>query len=308
MAILRKKNFLFLVLMCLAGVSFAAQAMDTSHRYPLTAQPVKAHAQAGDPDAQYAWGYMLYYGKSGIAQNKQEAMLWFHKAASKGQPQAIQALEIIRRAEHPQVGVPIHPKPQVIDPHAPKAVPLHQTLKPTSHTNMPAEKQHLLNHQAAPRVDLNHRVVAPSPAAMPHQAMPMHHHTQPMHASQAAPRMMPQIPPSMFIQMIRRNHALLMKRPSSHYVVQLTASHRFQSLMDYARHEKRLLAVPSLHPLIFYRTEHRGQPWFVLLGGNYATHDEAKHAVALIDHELKSQQPFVKSMRSIQASLAAPSH
>lgn len=365
----RKNIFFGLALMLFSGVVLAVNDTAGTRQYPLSRQPVEAHAQAGDADAQYAWGYMLFYGKDGVTQNKKEAMLWFHKAAAKGQPQAMQALEIIRRAEHPQVGVAIHPKPHVVDKAAPKAMLIHETLKPSSHPDMPVEKMHLLQNQEAPKVNMTEHVVAPPPASMPHdshisadeQAQPvmgasspqvqqasnthdpvpssqerpnhvmsinatdvspigMEHHAaapsvhHPAHsitmnhpaASQptTADAKMPALPPRLFNQMIQRNHALLMKLPSGHFVVQLKASHQFETLLQYAQHDKRLLGVPSLHPLIFYRTDHGGKPWYVLLGGNYATHDEAKQAVALIDHELNTAQPFVKSMRSIQASLS----
>ena len=51
-------------------------------------------AKAGNPDAQYAVGYMYYYGK-GVVENKQMASYWMGKAAAQGQPAANKALTAI---------------------------------------------------------------------------------------------------------------------------------------------------------------------------------------------------------------------
>ncbi len=49
-------------------------------------------AQMGNPNAQYAIGYMYYYGL-GIVPDRQVAMVWIQRAANQGQPQAIQVLD-----------------------------------------------------------------------------------------------------------------------------------------------------------------------------------------------------------------------
>ncbi len=51
-------------------------------------------AMEGDPDAQYAVGYMLYYGK-GVAVNKNDGMEWIRKSAKQGNSLAEQALGIV---------------------------------------------------------------------------------------------------------------------------------------------------------------------------------------------------------------------
>lgn len=51
-------------------------------------------AQEGNPDAQYAIGYMYYYGL-GTSQNQQSAIAWMQRAANQGQAQAIRAVDSI---------------------------------------------------------------------------------------------------------------------------------------------------------------------------------------------------------------------
>lgn len=51
-------------------------------------------ARAGKPDAQYAIGYMYYYGQ-GVVENRKKALHWIKCAAKAGQPDAIEALKLI---------------------------------------------------------------------------------------------------------------------------------------------------------------------------------------------------------------------
>lgn len=48
-------------------------------------------AQAGNPDAQYALGYLYYYG-DGVPKNENKAKYWMQRAATQGQKSAEQAL------------------------------------------------------------------------------------------------------------------------------------------------------------------------------------------------------------------------
>lgn len=51
-------------------------------------------AKKGDAQAQYAYGYMNYYGL-GVAQDEDEALFWFGRAAQKGNVNAEAAIEMI---------------------------------------------------------------------------------------------------------------------------------------------------------------------------------------------------------------------
>ncbi|PJE15583.1 MAG: hypothetical protein CK430_04055 [Legionella sp.] len=56
---------------------------------------LKPEADRGQPDAQYAIGYMYYYGQ-GVIENREQAWLWIKRAAKAGQPDAIKAVKILR--------------------------------------------------------------------------------------------------------------------------------------------------------------------------------------------------------------------
>jgi TPR repeat protein len=55
---------------------------------------LKPEAQKGQPDAQYALGYMYYYGK-GVVEDRKKAWFWINAAANLGQPHAKEAIRIL---------------------------------------------------------------------------------------------------------------------------------------------------------------------------------------------------------------------
>ena len=56
---------------------------------------LKPEAETGQPDAQYAIGYMYYYGQ-GVVEDRKQAWYWINCAAKAGQVDAITALKILR--------------------------------------------------------------------------------------------------------------------------------------------------------------------------------------------------------------------
>ena len=55
-------------------------------------------AKAGQADAQYAVGYMYYYGQ-GVVENRKKAWYWIERAANAGQSDAVSALSILRQGK-----------------------------------------------------------------------------------------------------------------------------------------------------------------------------------------------------------------
>lgn len=51
-------------------------------------------AKKGQPDAQYAVGYMYYYGQ-GVVEDRKKAWFWINQAAEAGQSEAIEAVKIL---------------------------------------------------------------------------------------------------------------------------------------------------------------------------------------------------------------------
>ncbi|RUR17304.1 sel1 repeat family protein [Legionella sp. km535] len=55
---------------------------------------LKPEAAKGQPDAQYAIGYMYYYGQ-GVVEDRKKAWYWINMAAEAGQPDALVAAKIL---------------------------------------------------------------------------------------------------------------------------------------------------------------------------------------------------------------------
>ena len=53
-------------------------------------------AEQGSPEAQYAVGYMYYYGQ-GVIENRQKAWYWITKAAQNGNQDAQRAVKILKK-------------------------------------------------------------------------------------------------------------------------------------------------------------------------------------------------------------------
>lgn len=59
---------------------------------------LKYEAQKGIPEAQYAIGYMYYYGQ-GVNENRKRAIYWINQAARAGHPEAVAAREALYKTE-----------------------------------------------------------------------------------------------------------------------------------------------------------------------------------------------------------------
>ena len=59
---------------------------------------LKPEAERGQPDAQYAVGYMYYYGQ-GVVEDRRKAWYWINMAAAAGNPDAQEVVKILGHNE-----------------------------------------------------------------------------------------------------------------------------------------------------------------------------------------------------------------
>lgn len=91
-----------LMALCLAGIlcgctssTLKAGRQDfNAQNYTAAVQKMRPLAEKGNADAQYALGYMMYYGK-GTAVNRKDGVMWIQKAAAQGLPEAVQAEKML---------------------------------------------------------------------------------------------------------------------------------------------------------------------------------------------------------------------
>ena len=67
-----------------------------AHQYREAFIRLKPVAEKGVPDAQYAVGYMYYYGE-GVVEDRTQAWYWITRAAHAGQPDALEAAAILSK-------------------------------------------------------------------------------------------------------------------------------------------------------------------------------------------------------------------
>jgi DamX protein len=72
-------------------------------KYGCSLDKIEKAAEQSDPDAQYALGYMYYYG-IGTVRDQQTAKLWIERSADQGQSLAIKAIKLIDHTDYPKMG------------------------------------------------------------------------------------------------------------------------------------------------------------------------------------------------------------
>ncbi len=95
-------------------VSFASSQVCADNqflqKFDCSFEKIQSIAHNGDADAQYALGYLYYYG-IGTIKDKKAGLIWIRKAARQGQPLAIEALKsleapsAVSSATQPEAGV-----------------------------------------------------------------------------------------------------------------------------------------------------------------------------------------------------------
>lgn len=92
---------LFISNYCVAA-SESTSSKSTSSKSALSFEQIKMAAENGDADAQYALGYLYYYGKDGAVKDDVLAKKWISKAAQQNQSQAVKALALMNGRQKTQ--------------------------------------------------------------------------------------------------------------------------------------------------------------------------------------------------------------
>lgn len=90
----------------------------------------------------------------------------------------------------------------------------------------------------------------------------------------------------------------LLSAKSSFFVTQLFASHAEKSAQIFIQGNKS-----AIDSLMYYRTEYKGKPWFVVVSGPFESKATAKTDITKLPAKLRNQKPWVRSIESIQTLL-----
>ena len=139
-------------------------------KYDCSTNKIESAAETGEPDAQYALGYLYYYG-IGTKKDLDVARLWIRKAAAQGQPLAIKALQMMDGQSFAGSGQTTAPGAQSYPTQTPsyEQQPMQQqqmARQPQSYNAAPANpaiQQQLPLYGSAPSTP---SAVAPPPVSM----------------------------------------------------------------------------------------------------------------------------------------------
>ena len=283
-------------------------------KYGCSVARVEQAARSGDPDAQYALGYMYYYG-IGTVRNPSVAQTWISKAAAQGQPLARKANRLL--AQNGSMGGMPYASPrrgsspsnyqrrQNVTPMntAKPSQPLNNHL-PAYGSSKPAKKTMPQNAKAKPplsnsSIEAGNMVntAAASTNAMP--AQPMMQTTPAAMNGTTSPARNGQLGNSgnSLKTSIKAMESRLMQVASYNYTLQLMGSHDLNAV-------KAFVANHNLQSKTrIYSTRYQGQPWYMLIMGQYPTVMQADSAAQGLPTALRQLHPWVKPFSIVKKEI-----
>lgn len=292
-------------------------------KYGCSVDRIQQAAQNGDPDAQYALGYMYYYGIDTV-QNTQTAILWIKKAANQGQPLATRALNLMSQGRHLNEMHPMnYHQPTTSNHHIYRATPnSYQSKKPSRtyskknyqkkssvskmNTSSPTEplRKHLPAYRAnrpirKPAVikslrrkresnqqDVQNKVKAKTSVSTWKQIKVPSRLTKQMKAHVA----------SQIAGKTATENELLKVKPSF-YTLQLMGSHNLIAIKDFMRRYNLQKKAR------YYSANFHGKKWYMLVYGTFSNAVDAHAAAHDLPISIRSLHPWVKSFRMIQEEI-----
>lgn len=235
----------------------------------------------GDPQAEYAVGYMYYYGL-GVSQDEESGIFWMNKAADQGYPPAIRALNLIHCTKNKDT-CPYHAEPDKARRHVySKDSVLRSVAEPPPATvKIYADKAAEKKYSDA---DV-YRVAKKSSGQMTKQSnSPMTAANKPAHVVSKPKSEEASAKPSF--------------RPYSEnkkYSLQMLGSYH---LADVKKAQKALGPEAATH---IWHTKHNGKDWYVLTYGQYASLMQANLAMDEMPQEVRDFKPWVRDVGVIDA-------
>lgn len=251
-------------------------------KYNCSVDRVQQLATQGDPDAQYALGYMYYYGVSTI-RDEDNARLWISRAAAQGQPLAKKAIAMLSEDQ-----ASIKRNDNLIK-------------------NTIAEVREVSTKIKEPRVRTYRRVIAkrkstpvmnqtPQPKTMMTVAI-----KKPVVAAKRSaiktPAKIPTAKSTSTNTTMAQMEDELMHYPAEGYVLQLMGNHHLGVIQNFV---KRHHLEDQTH---YYLASFHNSPWYMLVYGKYDTVSEAHAAIKALPEELKHMQPWIKPVHAIKAEI-----
>ena len=255
-------------------------------RYKCSLSAIERSASRGDPDAQYALGYMYFYGV-GTVRDTEAATLWIDRAAAQGQPLAKRARSLMsetRNSYQPRSSYRAQPtrrkSVRSMNQKAPSK-PLSKALPGFKKKAKPESDD--LELGALPPI---RRVPDQAPKSKSSPPVSQHKHRGRYASTYASKRS----------RAIQRTAATAPGKnlPANYYTLQLMATPHFKRLVDF-------IDTYNIDNKVSYFAAKRGSDTlYVLLYGKYRTKLQARAAVKRMPRSLQSMHPWIRSGALIQ--------
>jgi septal ring-binding cell division protein DamX len=245
-------------------------------KYNCSVSRVQTAAENGDADAQYALGYMYYYGV-GTVRDQDSAKLWISRSAAQGQPLAKSALAMLKGGST-----------------VPKSKTIKSTQKFYAQKKTPKIKRNLaINKTAAPKLAAKKPAIKLAAKAIVPVAPVKHtsedhiktvsHSTASLHAEESGD--------------VAHMESDLMHASTDGYTLQLMGNHNVGVIRNF---------VQSHHlqgKAAYYYSSFDHSKWYMLVYGQYKTVHEAHAAIAKLPEDLRKMQPWIKPNRDVKAEI-----
>lgn len=315
------KRKLLVSLFCALGFSTAVFAASSDafslKQFGMSFAQLKQSAIQGDPDAQYALGYMYYYGKD-MPRDEGSARMWIAKAAAQGQPQAIRAQQLLCDDKSSIEGTPntrppiqahqeqIEMNPKDTGPGMKSSQLADQstsTVVAANDTVAKADKAAQEVTQAANEMPVSKTDdTATSTGTQASGATPdnladndsIQANATTTISTTDAKTAPTSTPKEKFAHVTREK---FLEAPEHFYTLQIVGSHSKNEIIQLVNHNKVQTKTT------YYQSSYDGKPWYVLLYGIYPTHKEALQALNKLPGDLHKLNPLVRSIASVKISM-----
>lgn len=266
-----------------------------------TLPQIKRAAAEGDPDAQYALGYLYYYGRE-VPQDMGLAKKWIKKAADQGQQQAVQAEKILMGTMpsiQPKVNPILQPDGESPEkPHTP-VVPRDDMKKEPVVPNNQQSISELIKEQTPvlqqkedqPVTQESTPVLKASGIETPQTpTKPIIKNTETTSPTPPPAKPEPKAPkPKAPVQ-------ILNTPKENYFTVQLLSSSKKQDIL-------RFMEKYHFKEASYYETYRDGQKWYVVTYGKYPSRKAASSAIHKLPEGVKKNTPWVKSSEMVNKEM-----
>jgi len=250
------------------------------NKYGCSLTRVQAAAENGSADAQYALGYMYYYGIDTV-KDQQTAELWIQRAAAQGQPLAKKAWTLIQTG---QTSSDFHQKAvqELTQKSQAASTIIQQEPADINQLNSTVPSEPITKALPA----YNAAAASPTPSATPGPQIGANSKLgDPRLANNAQP---------IAGSPSQNDNAKLASEKSNDYTMQLMASNKLSDV-------KAFIAQNNLGGAAhYYETQLDGKPWYMLTYGDYRTAGQAQMAMQQLPSAVQDHHPWVKSLAIVQ--------